>query len=136
MREGGFNLRIEPVEYSTLLDMQKGGKFDLMQIGWSGRIDPHGNMATFLTTGAGNNDGGYNSAEMDDLLARAAQLSDIDERAELYGEAVELAQRDNPLIYTYRQRNITAHASDVAGVSTYTDGVVRLSRAGFVAEED
>ncbi|GAA2830096.1 peptide/nickel transport system substrate-binding protein [Leucobacter komagatae] len=136
VREGGFNLRIEPVEYSTLLDMQKGGKFDLMQIGWSGRIDPHGNMATFLTTGAGNNDGGYNSAEMDDLLARAAQLSDIGERAELYGEAVELAQRDNPLIYTYRQRNITAHASDVAGVSTYTDGVVRLSRAGFVAEED
>lgn len=136
VREGGFNLRIEPVEYSTLLDMQKQGNFDLMQIGWSGRIDPHGNLATFLTTGAGNNDGGYHSAEMDDLLTRAAQLSDIDARAELYGEAVELAQRDNPLIYTYRQRNITAHSVDVAGVSTFTDGVVRLSRAGFVADKD
>lgn len=136
VREGGFNLRIEPVEYSTLLDMQKQGKFDLMQIGWSGRIDPHGNLATFMTTGAGNNDGGYNSAEMDDLLTRAAQLSDIDERAALYGQAVELAHRDNPLIYTYRQRNITAHSVDLAGVSTFTDGVVRLSRAGFVADKD
>ncbi|MEB4613683.1 ABC transporter substrate-binding protein [Leucobacter sp. M11] len=136
VRKGGFDLRIQPVEYSTLLDMQKQGKFDLMQIGWSGRIDPHGNTATFLTTGAGNNDGGYSSPEMDDLLTRAAQLNGVEERAKLYGEAVELIHRDNPLIYTYRQRNITAHTVEVSGVRTYTDGVVRLSRAGFVADKD
>ncbi|MGO3678227.1 MAG: ABC transporter substrate-binding protein [Microbacteriaceae bacterium] len=136
VREGGFDLRINPVEYSTLLDMQKQGKFDLIQLGWSGRIDPHGNMANFLMTGGGNNDGGYSSPEMDDLLVRAAQLNDIDERAELYGKVVELVHEDVPLIYTYRQRNITGHSVDVTGVRTYSDGVVRLARAAFVAEKE
>lgn len=132
--EGGFELEIVPVEYSTLLDVQSRGDFQTEQLGWSGRIDPHGNMATFLTTGAGSNYSGYSSPEVDDLLSRAAQPTDEAERAELYGQAVTLLQQDNPLIYLYRQRNITGlRGQEVAGISTYADGVVRLSYATFLA---
>lgn len=133
LAEGGFALEIVPVEYSTLLDVQSQGDFDLIQLGWSGRIDPHGNMFNFLSTGAGNNYSGYSTPETDDLLNRAAQSTDPAERAELYGQVVTQVQKDNPVIYLYRQRNITALRNEVGGVATYTDGVVRLSNAAFVS---
>jgi peptide/nickel transport system substrate-binding protein len=48
---------------------------------------------------------------------------------------VEIIQRDLPILYIYRLRNLTAYTTDVAGVETFADGVVRLGRAGFLVEE-
>lgn len=137
--DGGFKLTILPVEYSTLLDVQSRGDFEMLQLGWSGRVDPHGNMFNFLSTGGGNNYSGYNNPEVDQLLKSAAQVNDDGERAELYGQVVEQLQEDNPLIYLYRQRSLTAYTTDVAGIETFADGVVHLSNAAFLAnpeEED
>ncbi len=136
VREGGFDLKIEPVEYSTLLSMQNQGDFDAVQLGWSGRIDPHGNLSTFLSTGGGNNVAGDSNPELDSLLKKASAETDVSVRAELYGQAVALEHQDNPIIYIYRSRNITGYSKKIVGVSTYTDGVVRLSRAAFLEEEN
>jgi peptide/nickel transport system substrate-binding protein len=130
--DGGFELTIAPVEYSTLLDVQSRGDFEALQLGWSGRVDPHGNMFNFLSTGGGNNYSGYNSAEVDDLMTEAASINDADERAELYGQVVEIVQEDNPVVYLYRVRSLTAYTTDVAGIETFADGVVHLSHAAFV----
>lgn len=132
--EGGFDIVIEPVEYSTLLDVQDRGDFEILQLGWSGRIDPHANMANFLSTGAGNNYSGYSNPEVDALLVQAAQATDPAVRAQTYGRIVEIVQRDLPILYLYRQRNLTAHTDDVAGIATYADGVVRLGRAALLAD--
>lgn len=136
VREGGFEITIQPVEYSTLLDVQDRGDFEILQLGWSGRIDPHGNTANFLTTGAGNNYSGYSNPEVDRLLREAAQLTDPAARAQTYGRVVEIVQREIPILYLYRERNLTAYTTDVAGIETYADGVVRLGRAGFLATEE
>ncbi|GAA0957268.1 ABC transporter substrate-binding protein [Frigoribacterium faeni] len=130
--DGGFDLTITPVEYSTLLDVQTRGDFEALQLGWSGRVDPHGNTYNFLSTGGGNNYSGYSSDEVDDLLTRAAATNDVEERADLYGQAVAQVQEDDPIIYLYRVRSLTALSNEIAGVSTYADGVVRLSNAAFV----
>lgn len=135
VREGGFEIAIQPVEYSTLLDVQERGDFELLALGWSGRIDPHGNTANFLTTEASNNYSGYSNPEVDRLVREAAQLTDPAARAQTYGRVVEIVQRDLPLLYVYRLRNLTAYTTDVAGIETYADGVVRLGRAGFLAGE-
>lgn len=134
--DGGFDLTVVPVEYSTLLDVQSRGDFEALQLGWSGRIDPHGNMFNFLSTGGGNNYSGYGNPEVDRLLTSAAQINDVGERAAIYGQAVELVQQDNPLIYLYRQRNLTAYSTDIAGVETFADGVVHLSNAAFIETEN
>jgi len=134
--EGGFDLEIIPVEYSTLLDVQKNGTFEALQLGWSGRIDPDGNTTRFLATGKAANYSGFSSSTLDDLLARASQTTDVTQRAVLYGQAVQLLQKENPVVYTYRLRNLTVHATRVTGVEVYTDGVVRLGRAAFVTGED
>ncbi|GAB3542365.1 ABC transporter substrate-binding protein [Arthrobacter tecti] len=132
--DGGFELTILPVEYSTLLDVQSRGDFEMLQLGWSGRVDPHGNMFNFLSTGGGNNYSGYNNPEVDELLRSAAQVNDDGERAELYGQVVQRIQEDNPLIYLYRQRSLTAYTNNVAGIETFADGVVHLSNAAFLAD--
>ena len=134
--KGGFEIEIEPVEYTTLLDAQTRGDFQLLQLGWSGRIDPHGNMYSFLATGQSSNYSGYSDPTVDRLLKKAARQVGTAERAKTYGEVVRLVHRDDPLIYLYRQRNLTAYSEDVVGVSTYADGVVRLSRAAFVEGDE
>jgi peptide/nickel transport system substrate-binding protein len=135
--EGGFDLEIVPVEYSTLLDVQQRGSFEALMLGWSGRIDPDGNTSRFLATGKSANYSGFSSSTVDDLLAKATQTTDEAERAELYGEVVGHLQQENPLVYTHRIRNLTVHTNEVAGVEVYSDGVVRLGRAAFLpAQED
>jgi peptide/nickel transport system substrate-binding protein len=134
--EGGFDLKIVPVEYSTLLDVQKRGTFEALMLGWSGRIDPDGNMSRFLTTGAGGNYVGFNSPTLDGLLSRASRTTDVQQRAELYGQATQLIQQQNPIVYTYRLRNLTVYSTRVAGIEVYSDGVVRLGKAAFVANQE
>ncbi|KGJ78373.1 ABC transporter substrate-binding protein [Cryobacterium roopkundense] len=133
--DGGFELTISPVEYSTLLDLQTRGEFDALQLGWSGRVDPHGNMFNFLSTGGGNNYSGYSNADVDTLLADAAATTDVSHRADLYGQAVAQVQEDNPIVYLYRQRSLTAYSTDIAGIHTFADGVVHLSDVAFVEGE-
>ncbi len=134
--DGGFDVEIQPVEYTTLLDTQTRGDFEMLQLGWSGRIDPHGNMYAFLATGQSSNYSGYSNPRVDRLLAKAARQVATPERARTYGQVIEQVHRDDPLIYLYRQRNLTAYSDDVVGISTFADGVVRLSDAAFVADED
>ena len=130
----GFEITISPVEYSTLLDVQTRGDFEAIQLGWSGRVDPHGNMFNFLSTGGGNNYSGYSNDDVDLLLTDAAETNDTAERADIYGEAVEKVQEDNPIIYLYRVRSLTAYSTGIAGIETFADGVVHLSNAAFVEE--
>ena len=42
---------------------------------------------------------------------------------------------DDPIIYLYRPRNLTAYSKDVAASRVYADGVVRLGKAAFVKKE-
>ncbi len=132
--KGGFDLRIVPVEYTTLLDDQTAGRFDAVLLGWSGRVDPNGNTFNFLATKASSNYSGYSSAAVDDLLTRAASAGSLEERRDLYGQAQARLLQDVPIAYLYRPYNLTALSDAVAGVAAYPDGVVRLSRAAFVED--
>lgn len=131
VKEAGFDLTIQPVEYSALLDQQDRGEFQVLQLGWSGRIDPDANIATFLATGAGQNVAGYSNPELDALLTSARTSSDKAERVRLYGEIVGKIHEADPIIYTYRRTNFTGVTNAVTGVQVFADGVVRVAFAGL-----
>ncbi|MEV6368444.1 ABC transporter substrate-binding protein [Micromonospora musae] len=131
VKDGGFDLKINPVEYSSLLDEQDRGNFELLQLGWSGRIDPDANITNFVGTRASQNVAGYSNPQLDGLLTQARQASDIEERKKLYGQAVTLLQQDDALIYLYRQRNLTAFSNKIQGLQVFPDGVIRAAFAGF-----
>ncbi|MBG6105254.1 peptide/nickel transport system substrate-binding protein [Micromonospora vinacea] len=131
VKDGGFDLKINPVEYSSLLDEQDRGNFELLQLGWSGRIDPDANITNFVGTSASQNVAGYSNPQLDTLLTQARQAGDVEERRKLYGQAVTLLQQDDALIYLYRQRNLTAVSKQIQGLQVYPDGVIRAAFAGF-----
>lgn len=131
VKEGGFDLKIQPVEYASLLDQQDRGDFSALQLGWSGRIDPDANITNFLRTGASQNVSGYSNATVDDLLDKARAEKDAAARRDLYGQVVGQLQKDNPIIYLYRQRNLTGVSDTVKGVQVFPDGVIRVGFSGF-----
>lgn len=131
VKEGGFELIIKPVEYASLLDQQDRGDFELLQLGWSGRVDPDANIFNFVGSEGSQNVAGYNSPEVDKLLTDARQSKDKAQRVQLYGQVVAKLQQDDPLIYLYRQRNLTGVTKKVLGVQTYPDGVIRTAFAGY-----
>ncbi|WP_405162466.1 ABC transporter substrate-binding protein [Nocardia sp. NBC_01499] len=128
---GGFDLKIVPTEYATLLDVQKRGTYEALYLGWSGRLDPDANISKFLTTGSSGNYAGYSNPALDDLFAKAARATDPAQRAELYGKTTALIQQDNPYVYTYRIRVLTVHTTRVTGIEAYADGVIRLGKAAY-----
>ncbi|SDS29584.1 peptide/nickel transport system substrate-binding protein [Brevibacterium sandarakinum] len=134
-KEAGFEISIQPMEYTALLDSQDRGDYELLQLGWSGRVDPHGNLYTFHYPGAGNNVTGVDDDKLSDLLTRASEATDMDDRKKLYGQASQRTGELNSIIYLYRQKNLTAFTDDVSGIDVFSDGVVHLSEAGFLAKE-
>jgi peptide/nickel transport system substrate-binding protein len=131
VKPAGFDIRISPVEFTALLDQQDRGDFELLQLGWSGRVDPDANITSFVGTRASQNVAGYSDPALDALLKRARESQDLAERAELYGEVSTELRESAPLVYLYRQRNLTGVSGEVAGVQVFPDGVIRTAFAGL-----
>lgn len=132
-REGGFDLQLQPMEFSASLDATDDGKYQMFQIGWSGRVDPDGNIANFLQTNGSQNISGYSNVGIDRLVDQGRATADLTARRAVYADLVTKVHEDNPLIYLYRQKNFTGVSNKVANVRVYGDGILRLAVAGFAA---
>ena len=135
--EGGFDLEIVPVEYSTLLDVQKNGTFEALAARLV-RPDRPGRQHLPLPR---HRQGRQLQRVLVVHIGRPAGESDPDHRRRpsvlrSTGRRSQLLQKENPVVYTYRLRNLTVHSTRVTGIEVYTDGVVRLGKAAFVAGED
>ena len=125
--EAGFDLTIHTLEFATQLETQSAGNFMMGQTGWSGRVDPDGNIHQFVTCEGGINDGDYCNPEVDALLNEARGLSDPVARKEKYAAATAILQNDLPMIYLYHTAWLYALDKDVTGFVTYPDGMIRLT---------
>ena len=132
-KEAGFEVTVQPTEFASSLDASDAGRFEAFQIGWSGRVDPDGNITDFLRTGGARNISGYSNPEVDAALTEARETSDTADRKAALTEALKLAAEDRPIIYLYHQRNFLVSTPQVAGIAFYADGLPRLKTAGFVA---
>jgi len=130
--EGGFDVQIEPTEFASALDLTDAGKYQTFRIGWSGRVDPDGNITPFVQTKGSQNISGYSNPDVDKWLDEARASQDIGKRKELYGKVISKIQEDAPLIYLWRQKNLTGISNKVGQVKEFGDGIVRLGTAGFV----
>lgn len=133
--EVGFDVQLRPTEFASSIATAQAGDFEAYVQGWSGRVDPDGNIAQFHIEGGGNNYSGYFTEETDELIAAAAAETDTDRRQELYDELVPQLQEGNSIIYLFRNRLYNAHHDGVAGVEVLPDGLIRLSGAGHVQDE-
>ena len=126
-QEAGFDIQLRSMEFASQLRDQQQGKFQLSRVGWSGRIDPDGNVHPFWTSKGGQNDGKYDNPEMDRLLNEARAVYDPAERKKLYDAAQKIAQDEVPLIYLYNQPWYYAASAKLSGFQVHPDGMIRLN---------
>ncbi|MCB5175785.1 MULTISPECIES: ABC transporter substrate-binding protein [Microvirga] len=124
--EAGFDISLRPTEFAALQKEAQAGNFDVNQIGWSGRVDPDGNIHQFVTCKGGLNDGRYCNPEVDRLLNEARVTNDEAKRKQLYDQAQAILQDELPIIYVYYQTWPFAHSKKVQGFKPYPDGMIRL----------
>lgn len=124
--EAGFDIQLRSTEFATLLKEQTAGNFELSQIGWSGRVDPDGNIHQFVSCKGSLNDSKYCDQTVDQALNEARTANDIAKRKELYGIANKVLMEDAPIIYLYHQTWIWAMRKNVEGFTPYPDGMIRL----------
>ena len=125
--EAGFDLKLKATEFATLLSEQTAGNYQASQIGWSGRIDPDGNIHQFVTCKGGINDAKYCNPEVDKFLNAARVSNDDAVRKQNYDSAQEILNDELPLIYLYHQTWIWALNKNVTGFVPYPDGMIRLA---------
>lgn len=86
------DVTIENQEWATYLDNMQSQNFDIARSGWQGDyVDPNTFLTDLLHSDSGNNDGRYNSAEYDGLLAKAATMPEGKARYDVLRQAEELA---------------------------------------------
>jgi len=126
VREAGFDLKINLIEFASSLSAAAQGNFESWLIGWSGRADPDGNLYAFLHTGTQQNDARYSNATVDAMLDQARSVSDVAARRALYAKMWQQERADLPLIYLFTPVNIVGMSAKLSGFKPVPDGMIRL----------
>ena len=124
-KEGGIELRLQTLEFQTLLARQAKGDFQASLIGWSGRVDPDGNIYTLLGCKSPTNDGRW-CAEAEPILVKAQAETDAAARVGLYHQAIDAIVDARPIIYLYHPPQIMGMTAKLAGYVFHPDGLIRL----------
>jgi len=124
--EAGFDVRITASEFASALAAANRGEFEAFAIQWSGRVDPDGNLFSFVHSGGALNDGKYSNPKVDALLDQTRTVQDIAGRRALYGQILNQTRQDLPIIYLYTPKNTVGMSARVAGFRPVPDGLIRL----------
>lgn len=124
--EAGFDISLRPVEFAALQSALPRGDFEVGQTGWSGRVDPGGNIAQYFGCKGNLNDGRYCDPDVDKWLAEAQSVADEGKRRELYSQVLKKLQDDRPAVYLYYLPWVFGVQKTVKGFVAYPDGLIRL----------
>jgi peptide/nickel transport system substrate-binding protein len=127
----GINVVIDSTDFVTSLSKADAGTYDTFQIGWSGRVDPDGDIYQFVGTTGSQNDSGYTNPRLDLILNNARKAATEKARRTLYRAAQKLILADRPLIYLYHPVTRAGLSKSLKGVSLYPDTLLRVAFAQF-----
>lgn len=125
-REAGFNISLKPQEFASALKDDDDGKMTAFLIGWSGRVDPDGNIHQGQTCGGSLNATLACDEKTDALLNKAREVSDVAQRRALYREAIDLIGARRNSIYLYHPNYIVAFPKNFRGYKAVPDGLIRV----------
>jgi len=125
-REAGFNITLRPSEFAAALKDNDDGKHPAFLIGWSGRVDPDGNIHQAQTCKGSLNQTHACDERIDALLNRAREVSDVGQRRALYREATDMFTARRNIIYLYHPNYIVAFPKNLKGYKGVPDGLIRI----------
>ena len=124
--EAGFDLQLQTTEFATLLAQTQAGNFQVTFTGWSGRVDPDGDIHQFVTCKAGLNDMKYCNPQVDELLNGARTVTDPVARKAKYAAAMKIVADDKPITYLYLDPRLFGATKALHGFVPHPDGMIRL----------
>jgi peptide/nickel transport system substrate-binding protein len=124
--EAGITVTIRPMEFASSLSEGDAGRYDAYLIGWSGRADPDANIHQFHTCKGSINRTGACDADIDAVLNKAREVSDVKERQALYRQAIEKINRRRNEIFLYHLTYIVAFKKGITGYVATPDGLIRM----------
>ncbi|WP_050527484.1 peptide ABC transporter substrate-binding protein [Pseudorhodobacter aquimaris] len=98
----GITVTLSNMEWSTYLDVRRGGDFDLARVAWCGDYNEASTFLDILTTDQEQNDGKWSNAEYDKVIA-ASKTSD--HPATEYKAAEQILSDDMGIIPVYHYAN-------------------------------
>jgi peptide/nickel transport system substrate-binding protein len=125
-KEAGFNISLRPSEFASSLKDDDDGKHAGFLIGWSGRVDPDGNIHQNQSCGGSLNTTLACDERVDALLNKAREITDVAQRTTLYREAIDLIGARRNTIYLYHPNYIVAYPKNFKGYKTVPDGLIRV----------
>ncbi|MEZ4605691.1 MAG: ABC transporter substrate-binding protein [Deinococcales bacterium] len=129
--EAGFDISVRATEFATALNLQEEGNYDAFQVGWSGRIDPDGNIHAFQTCEGNLNETKWCDEVVDQALNDARAATSVEARYELYKEAAMRYLPNRHIIYLYHSQLFFPHRKNLEGLKAYPDGIIRFQGVSF-----
>jgi len=125
-REAGFTISLRPQEFASSLTDNDDGKHQAFHLGWSGRVDPDGNIHQNQTCKGSLNSTHACDERIDALLNKAREVSDVDQRRGLYREAIDLFTARRNIVYIYHTNYIVGFPKNLKGYKAVPDGLIRV----------
>ncbi len=126
LKQIGFEVDFQAIDFNTLLDIMDGQTFDAVILGWrNGYPDDPDQTQIFVTNSdvvpGGSNNMSYSNPEVDKLMEEARVLPGCDPkaRADIYHKIQKLMQDDLPYIPLYSIEGMYAGSADIANFSPY-----------------
>jgi peptide/nickel transport system substrate-binding protein len=112
----GIQVELVQQEFNKLVSDTQNGNFQASLIGWSGRIDPDGDMFAHFTCTGNFNYGKYCNPDADRALQEGRSTFDVEKRKAAYQRANRIIADDVPYIFI---RNTVATQVSTAKVRNY-----------------
>ncbi|GEO24447.1 ABC transporter substrate-binding protein [Alicyclobacillus acidoterrestris] len=122
-----ITMKIQQLEFGTLLSNNTNHAFQASALGWSGRIDPDQNTYQFWHTDGPQNGSNFSDPTVDKLLDEARQVGDMSKRKAIYSQFMDEMHKQDPYIFIYFQNNTYAYSKNLQGFQAYPDGVFRIA---------
>jgi peptide/nickel transport system substrate-binding protein len=128
LAKAGITMNLLPEDFGKLtLETRVQHQFDAALTGWSGRIDPDGNMFAFWHTGGSFNDGRYSNPQVDQLLEQARATTDQAKRKQIYQDAQKVVASDAVYVFVYDPVVAQISTKKVQNFTLIPDGINRLA---------
>jgi peptide/nickel transport system substrate-binding protein len=125
--EAGITMDITQVDTATQISDTVAHNFEATWAQWSGRPDPDGNTYNHFHTGGGMNYGVYSNPQVDELLDQARQVSDHEQRKQLYSQVTQMLQEDVPAIFIWHPDEPKAMTTRLHDYPPIPDGMMRFA---------
>jgi len=128
LAKADITMEIKTLLFNEILKIQEAHKhLGMTLIGWSGRIDPDGNVYDFNYTGRPNNDSAYSNTEVDKLLDQTRAATDNAKRKELFLKAQQIFVVDDPsrVWYDFNAAQLLT-TKNIKGFAVFPDQLPRF----------